>query len=128
MFGLDCNTESRQSSLRLAIQSDAVFILSYNEHGPWNIIEGQRRMMTKGYKVGGECYLRRRAFIIKRKPRKTRCKDKELPYDVLVGVCKEHSGNGKRKWRVRNQQRQMKNGKDKVRSSYHNSYPLCYAR
>ena len=42
-----------------------VFILSYNEHGPWNIVEGQRRMMTKGNKVGKECYLRRRAFNIK---------------------------------------------------------------
>ena len=42
-----------------------VFILSYNEHGPWNIIEGQRRMMTKGNKVGEECYLRRRVFDVK---------------------------------------------------------------
>ena len=53
------------TSLRLAIQSDAVFVLSYNEHRPWNIIEGQRRMMTKGNEVGRECYLRRRAFDIK---------------------------------------------------------------
>ena len=65
MSGLDCNAESQRSSLRLAIQSDMVFILSYNEYGPWNIIEGQRKMMTKGYEVGGECYLRRRAFVIK---------------------------------------------------------------
>ena len=61
---LDCNVGSQRSSLRLVVQSDAVFILSYNEHRPWNIIEGQRRMMTKGYEVNGECYLRRRAFII----------------------------------------------------------------
>ena len=78
-------------------------------------------MMTKGYEAGGECYLRRRVFIIKRKLRKTRCKDKKLPYDVLVGVCEEHSGNGKCKWRVRSQQRQMENGKDKVQSLYRNS-------
>ena len=91
MSGLDYNAELRRSSLRLVVQDDIVFILSYNEHRPWNIIEGQRRMMTKGYKVGGECYLRRRTFIIKRKPRKTRHKDKELPYNVLVGVCEEHS-------------------------------------
>ena len=65
MMRLDCNAGSRRSSLRLVIQSDAVFILSYKEHRPWNIVEGQRRMMTKEYKVGRECYLRRRAFIIK---------------------------------------------------------------
>ena len=62
---LDCNTGTRRSSLRLVVQNDMVFILSYNEHGPWNIIEGQRRMMTKGYRVSGECYLGRRVFVIK---------------------------------------------------------------
>ena len=31
----------------------------------WNIVEGYGRVMTKGYEVGGECYLRRRAFNIK---------------------------------------------------------------
>ena len=65
MVRLDCNAGLWRSSIRLVIQSDAVFILSYNEHGPWNIIEGQRRMMTKGYEVGRECYLRRRAFVKK---------------------------------------------------------------
>ena len=59
------NTRLRRSGLRLVVQSDAVFILSYNEHRPWNIIEGQRRMMTKGYEVSRECHLRRRAFITK---------------------------------------------------------------
>ena len=62
---LDCNATRQRSSLRLIVQNDMVFILSYNEHGPWNIIEDQRRIMTKGYEVSGECYLRRRAFIIK---------------------------------------------------------------
>ena len=80
-------------TLRRAFES--MFIPTWakcnNEHGPWNIVEGQRRMMTKGYEVGRECYLRRRVFIIKRKQRKIRCKGKELPYDVLVGVCEEHS-------------------------------------
>ena len=62
---LDCNTGLQRSSLRLVVQKDTVFILSYNEHGPWNIVEGQRRMMTKGYEVSRECYLKRRAFVIK---------------------------------------------------------------
>ena len=31
----------------------------------WNIVEGHGRVMTKGYEVSGECYLRRRAFNIK---------------------------------------------------------------
>ena len=48
MMRLDCNAESRRSSLRLGVQSDAVFIMSYDAHGPWNIIEGHGRMMTKG--------------------------------------------------------------------------------
>ena len=61
---LDCNATQRRSSLRLVIQDDTVFILSYNEHRPWNIIEGQGRVMTKGNKVSEECFLRRRAFII----------------------------------------------------------------
>ena len=65
MMRLDCNTELQRSSLRLVVQDDMVFILSYNEHGPWNIIEGQGRVMTKGNEVGEECYLRRGAFNIK---------------------------------------------------------------
>ena len=55
----------RGSSLRLVIQDDAVFILFSNEHRPWNIMEGQRRMMTKGNEVGKEHYLRRGVFVIK---------------------------------------------------------------
>ena len=62
---LDCNAAQRRSSLGLVVQDDAVFILSYDEHGPWNIIEGQGRMMTKEYEVSEECYLGRRVFIIK---------------------------------------------------------------
>ena len=62
---LDCNTESWRSSLRLVIQSDAVFIVSFNEHGPWNLREGHGRMMTKGNTVGKECYCGRRAFSVK---------------------------------------------------------------
>ena len=65
MSGLDYNAELRRSSLRLVVQDDIVFILSYNEHGPWNIVEGQRRVMTKGNKVGEEYYLRRGVFNIK---------------------------------------------------------------
>ena len=65
MVRLDCNAAQWRSSSRLIVQKDVVFILSYNAHGPWNTMEGQRRMMTKEYKVGRECYLRRRAFIIK---------------------------------------------------------------
>ena len=62
---LDCNAAQWRSSLRLIVQKDVVFILSYNAHGPWNTVEGQRRMMTKEYEVSGECYLGRRAFIVK---------------------------------------------------------------
>ena len=62
---LDCNTAQQRSSLRLIVQKDTVFILSYNAHGPWNTVEGQRRMMTKEYEVSGECYLGRRAFVVK---------------------------------------------------------------
>ena len=42
-----------------------VFILSYDEHGPCNIVEGQKRVMTKGNEVDEEYYLRRGAFNIK---------------------------------------------------------------
>ena len=31
----------------------------------WNIVEGHGKVMTKGYKVSGECYLRRRVFNVK---------------------------------------------------------------
>ena len=55
----------QRSSLRLVVQDDTVFIMSYDAHGPWNVREGQRRMMTKGNEVGRECYLRRRVFDIK---------------------------------------------------------------
>ena len=81
-MGLDCNTGLWRSSLRLVVQDDAVFILSYNEHGPWNIIEGQRRVMTKGHEVNREYYLRRRAFIIKgnRERQGTRTKSYHMVY------------------------------------------------
>ena len=62
---LDCNAAQWRSSLRLKVQDDTVFILSYNGHRPWNIVEGQGRMMTKGNEVSEECFLRRRAFIVK---------------------------------------------------------------
>ena len=62
---LDCNAAQWRSSSRLIVQKDVVFILSYNAHGPWNTMEGQRRMMTKEYKVSGECHLGRRALIVK---------------------------------------------------------------
>ena len=62
---LDCNMGSWRSSLRLVVQDDVVFILSYDEHRPWNIVEGQGRMMTKEYEVSKECYLGRRVFVIK---------------------------------------------------------------
>ena len=65
MVRLDCNAAQWRSSLKLIVQKDMVFILSYNAHGPWNTMEGQRRMMTKEYEVSGECYLGRRAFIVK---------------------------------------------------------------
>ena len=65
MNRLDCNAELWRSSLRLVVQDDTVFILFFNEHGLWNIIEGQRRVMTKGNEVGEEYYLRRRVFDIK---------------------------------------------------------------
>ena len=82
MSELDCNTELRRSSLRLVVQDDAVFILSYNEHGPWNIVEGQRRVMTKGNKVGEEYYLRRGAFDIKGNS-KDRTYQNEKGYHVM---------------------------------------------
>ena len=62
---LDCNTAKQRSSLGLIVQSDAVFIMFYDVHGPKNIIEGHGKMMTKGDKVSEECFLRRRVFIIK---------------------------------------------------------------
>ena len=62
---LDCNVGSWRSSLRLVIQSDAVFIVSFNEHRPWNLIEGHGRIMTKGNVVSKECYHGRRVFGVK---------------------------------------------------------------
>ena len=35
-----------RTSLKLRVQNNAVFIVSYDAHGPWNIIEGQGRNMT----------------------------------------------------------------------------------
>ena len=61
---LDCNAGSQRSSLRLGVQNDAVFIVSYHEHGPWNLIEGHGKMMTKGNMAGKECYRGRRVFSV----------------------------------------------------------------
>ena len=54
----------------------------------WNIIEGHGRMVTKGYEVSKECFLRRRVFDIevngerqhakKRKKFTTLCIDKHM--------------------------------------------------
>ena len=44
---LDCNAAQWRSSLRLVVQNAVVFIVSNNVHGLWNVVEGQRRMMTK---------------------------------------------------------------------------------
>ena len=79
-MGLDCNVGSRRSSLRLRVQSDVVFIMSYNVHRPWNIIEGHGKMMTKGYKVSEECFLGRRAFDHKRKQCEARKKSHHMIY------------------------------------------------
>ena len=38
----------QRSSLELIVQNNTVFILPYNVHRPWNIIECQRMRMTKG--------------------------------------------------------------------------------
>ena len=62
---LDCNAGSRRSSLRLVVQNVVVFIVSFNEHGPWNLIEGHRKMMTKGNTVSKEGFCGRRAFDVK---------------------------------------------------------------
>ena len=62
---LDCNAGLRRSSLRLVVQNDTVFIVSFNEHRPWNLIEGHRKMMTKGNMVSKEGFCGRRAFDVK---------------------------------------------------------------
>ena len=64
MRRLDCNTTQWRSSLRLVVQNDAVFIVSFNDHGPWNLIEGHRRMMTKGNAISKEGYCGRRVFDV----------------------------------------------------------------
>ena len=64
MRRLDCNTTQWRSSLRLVVQNDAVFIVSFNDHGPWNLIEGHRRMMAKGNAISKEGYCGRRAFDV----------------------------------------------------------------
>ena len=43
----------------------------------WNIVEGHGRMVTKGYEVSKECFLRRRAFDIKGDNEKVVHKNKE---------------------------------------------------
>ena len=45
---LEVSTRLQRTSLRLVIQDDIVFILSYDAHRPKNIIEGHGKMMTKG--------------------------------------------------------------------------------
>ena len=62
---LDCNAAQWRSSLRLVVQNNTVFIVSFNEHGPWNLIEGHRRMMTKGNAVSKEGFRGRRVFYVK---------------------------------------------------------------
>ena len=61
---LGCNATQRRSSLRLVVQNDAVFIVSFSEHGPWNLREGHGRLMTKGNAIGEECYHGRRVFVV----------------------------------------------------------------
>ena len=62
---LDCNAAQWSSSLRLIVQSNTVFIVSFSEHRPWNLLEGHRRTMTKGNMVSKECYHGRKAFGVK---------------------------------------------------------------
>ena len=82
---LDCNVGSWRSSLRVGVQSNVVFIMSYNVHRPWNIVEGHEKMMTKGYEVSKECFLGRRVFDHKKEIVKGRHKEKEgLPYSVSI--------------------------------------------
>ena len=45
---LDHYAQMQRSSLRLVIQDDMVFIMSYYAHRPKNVIEGHGMMMTKG--------------------------------------------------------------------------------
>ena len=76
-MGLDYNTTKRRSSLGLIVQSDMVFIVFYDAHRPKNIIEGHGNMMTKGNEVSEECFLRRRAFVVKEMIKKTRHKKRK---------------------------------------------------
>ena len=62
---LDCNATQWRSSLRLVGQNNTVFIVSFDEHRPWNLIEGHGRMMTKGNMVRKEGFHGRRAFDVK---------------------------------------------------------------
>ena len=53
----------------------------------WNIIEGHRKMMTKGNEIGKECYLGRRVFNIKGNSKdRAYQKGKGLPYSVSINV------------------------------------------
>ena len=62
---LDCDATQQRSSLRLIVQNNAVFIMSFDEHRPWNLIEGHGRMVTKGNMINEECYCGRRVFDVK---------------------------------------------------------------
>ena len=48
MRRLESNTGLRRTSLELKVQDDAIFIIDYGVHGPWNIMEHEGRNMTKG--------------------------------------------------------------------------------
>ena len=61
---LGCNATQWKSSLRLVVQNNTVFIVSFSEHRPWNLREGHGRLMTKGNAIGEECYRERRAFVV----------------------------------------------------------------
>lgn len=44
---LDYNAGECRTSLRLKVQNDTVFIVNYDTHGPWNVVEHDGRIMTK---------------------------------------------------------------------------------
>ena len=56
----------------------------------WNIVEGHGKMMTKGYEVSEECFLRRRAFVTGRDDER-QWQGKGLPYCITINICEEHS-------------------------------------
>ena len=62
---LDCNAAQWRSSLRLVLQNNTVFIVSFDKHGPWNLIEDHGRMMTKENTISKEGFCGRRVFDVK---------------------------------------------------------------